>query len=42
MILLWIVVYAIEFVLTNKKFQNYMASELYYVPEDLDREIDEV
>ena len=41
MILLWIVIFSIEFVLTNKKFQNYMASELYYVPEDLDRELDE-
>ena len=30
---LYIVFYSLEYFLTNKSFQNYMASELYYIPE---------
>ena len=36
LLLLWVVIFALEFMLTYKKFQNYMASELYHVPEELD------
>lgn len=30
---LYVVLYALEYFLTYKSFQNYMASELYYIPE---------
>lgn len=33
---LFIVFYILEFLLTNKTFLNYMASELYYIPEAID------
>ena len=35
LVLLWIIAFVIDFILTNKRFQNYMASELYYVPDDV-------
>ena len=31
---LYVVLYALEYCLTIKSFQNYMASELYYIPEE--------
>lgn len=31
---LYVILYALEYFLTFKSFQNYMASELYYVPEE--------
>ena len=33
---LYILFYALEFFLTYKSFQNYMASELYYIPEEVE------
>lgn len=36
LVILWIIMFAFEFMMTYKKFQNYMASELYHVPENLD------
>ena len=33
---LYIVLYALEYFLTYKAFQNYMASELYYIPEEVE------
>lgn len=37
---LYIVLYALEYFLTFKSFQNYMASELYYIPEEADEKLD--
>ena len=31
---LYVVMYALEYFMTFKSFQNYMASELYYIPEE--------
>jgi len=36
MVGLYILFFALEYFLTNKAFENYMASELYFIPEDVD------
>ena len=33
---LYVIVYALEYFMTFKSFQNYMASELYYIAEDIE------
>ena len=35
MIGMYVVLYALEYFLTFKSFQNYMASELYYIPQEV-------
>ena len=36
---LYIVFYSLEYFLTYKSFQNYLASELYYIPETADDQL---